>query len=328
MVFNGASSSFFQPGSGVPQGSILGPLLFVIFIDDLPSILSPCKFLYADDVKLGRVIETIDDCLQLQADLSRLSDWCESNQLTLNAEKCSVLTVSNKTTHDVSYMYTLQGGQQLAHLTSVKDLGVHFDDNLRFHTHVDRLVDKAFRTLGFVIRTSRNFRRIGSILHLYRHLVLPHLDYACLIWSPCFLSHIATVEAVQRRFTRFVFRKFRMQYCDYETRAKKLNLMTLKKRRVLFDQMLLYKIVNGHLAVNSGALNVGIRTSRSTRSHDLFVEKTWRLRSTYSAPVPRMLRFFNKYLAENFDVFAESIGDFRKKLIGLLWQLPESMLSV
>lgn len=328
VVFNGASSSFFHPTSGVPQGSILGPLLFIIYVDDLSAILSSSKFLYADDVKVGRVINGLSDCLELQDDLFRLASWCDSNQLTLNADKCSVLTVSNKTTHNVTHAYTLPGGHDLVKRDSVKDLGVHFDEDLRFQTHIDQLVDKAFRTLGFVIRTSRGFRRLASIMHLYRHLVLPQLDYACSIWSPYYLNHVAAVEAVQRRFTRFVFRKFDMQYCDYHSRAKKLNLLSLRRRRTLFDQVLLFKLVNGQLAVNSGALNVGVRTSRSTRSHDLFVEKTWRLRSTYSAPVPRMLRFYNKHMAEDFDIFADSLGDFRKKLVGLLWQLPESSFLV
>lgn len=286
-------------------------------------MISSYKLLYADDVKLGRVIDGPADCQELQLDLLRLVDWCGANQLTLNADKCSVLTISNKTMNNTIFDYTLPGAHELARLTSVKDLGVYVDCSLRFHVHIEALVNKAFRALGFVMRTSRNFRHIESILHLYRHLVLPHLEYACTIWSPHYLVHVDAVEAVQRRFTRFVFRKFGLQYCDYHTRARRLKLLTLAKRRVYHDQMLLYKIVNGHTAVSSSALGIGMRTSRSTRNCDLFVERTWRLQSTHNAPVPRMLRFYNRHQSQLFDIFSDSIGDYKSKLLGLLWQLPD-----
>ena len=120
-----------------------------------------------------------------------------------------------------------------------------------------------------------------------------------------------TQSSVQRRLTRFVFRKFHLPYDDYETRCKKLGLLTLRRRRTLHDQMLLYDIVRGRKKVVAKPFLNGRRTESTTRGRDVFLERTW---------FPRMLRHYNRYLFL-VDIFSENRSSYRWKISGMLWTM-------
>ena len=319
VVFNGERSERFFPTSGVPQGSILGPLLFLLYIDDLAAKMSSFKSMFADDKKFGRLIDDVGDCQQLQTEFHEAEKWCEENSLSSNASKCCVITVTNKN-NPIEFPYASSTGQPITRVTTVKDLGVHVDETLRFNYHVETIVNKAFKSLGFLIRTSRQFMLLKTVMHLYRALVVPHLEYASPVWNPCYNKYMDSIESVQRRFTRFVFRKFHLPYADYETRCKKLGLLTLRRRRILHDQMLLYDIVRGRKKVDSTLVSIGRRTETCTRSRDVFLERTWRLRSTFSSPLPRMLRHYNRYFFL-VDIFSENRSSYRSKVSGMLWTM-------
>lgn len=318
VVFNGAESDRFFPTSGVPQGSILGPLLFVLYVDDMASVLSSFKSRYADDTKFGRTIMDESDCVLLLNDLHALETWCERNNLSSNPSKCNVLTITNKLT-PTTYQYTSIDGTVIPRATAVKDLGVYVDTTLKFDVHVEAVVNKAFKALGFVIRTSRSFKSITSVMHLYRSLVLPHLEYCCPVWSPYYLKYVNAIESVQRRFTRYVFRKFNIAYSDYETRCKWLFLQTLRRRRVMHDQILLYKLVKRTALTDPRIVSISYRVNSITRSQDRFVERKWVLRSSHSAPIPRMLRHHNKFFwGLNL---SDRLPEYRANVCGILEQI-------
>lgn len=319
VVFNGAQSDRFFPTSGVPQGSILGPLLFVLYADDLAAKLSSYKSMFADDTKFGRVVNTEADCRQLEADLHEAEKWCTENSLSSNPAKTYVISVTNKN-NPVVYSYTSSTGVPVTRTPVVKDLGVHIDGTLKFDAHVEAMVNKAFKSLGFLIRTCRHFMQLKTVHHLYRTLVSPSLDYASPIWSPYYNKYIDSLESVQRRYTRYVYRKFGWQYADYETRCKQLKLLTLRRRRVLHDQMLLFDVVRGKKLVDSRHVSISLRAESSTRNHDRFVERTWRLRSTYSAPLPRMIRHYNRFFFV-VDIMTESRASYRSKISGILMSM-------
>lgn len=320
VVFNGACSTSFFPDSGVPQGSILGPLLFVIYIDDLLTLLTLLRLFYADDGKLCKVINSLLDCSILQHDLHRIYQWCVDNCLPVNPAKCHKVTFTNKTSNAIAYDYVFPDGSGLANSDTTKDLGVTFDGALRFNAHIHQLVLKGFKTLGFIIRTSRSFTSLDAVMHLYRTLLLTQLDYCSPVWSPFYQTHIDLVERVQRRFTRYVYRKFGFNYESYESRCKALGLLTLRKRRMVADQMLLYSVVNDQLRVRASLANLSIRTDRSRRSRDLFYERTWRLNTTFSAPFPRAARAHNLHF-QAFDIFHGSKKEFKKFVTDTLWDM-------
>lgn len=164
-------------------------------------------------------------------------------------------------------------------------MGVCVDGSLKFDSHVEKVTNKVYRALGFIIRVGRNFKQPDIFLHLYNTLVVPHLDYCSVVWSPHYIRYADTLESVQRRFTRHMFIKFGWSYRDYDTRLNRLKLLPLCKRHILMDQMTLYYVMRDNIIVDPARSCIALCMDRSTRSRDLFVEKTWRLRSTYVQPL-------------------------------------------
>lgn len=237
--------------------------------------------------------------------------------MPINKEKSVVLSISNKI-NPIESVYTFTDGSIVSKVETAKDLGVTFDNKLRFNEHYETLTNKAFRSLGFLIRTSRYFRDIDAVIYLYNAIVLPHLIYASSVWSPFYSVNINRIEEVQRRFTRFLFRKFRLPSSDYLSRCRRLGMLTLENRRVLQDQMLLHAFIHNRSSMRSSVINVSFRTDRSRRNQDLFHEKTWRLNTSHNAPIARLIRSYNRYFNE-LDIFQLSRHSFRAKVLEIMW---------
>ena len=174
-------------------------------------------------------------------------------------------------------------------------------------------------SLDFIMRTTQAFTSITTIVHLYRVLVLSQLDYASPVWSPSYQKYINAIESVQRRFTRFISRKFNLSYCDYQSCCRWLNLLSLCRRKVLHDQILLYKLVHKRALTDPHIVSFCFRADSCTRNQDRFIERTWRLRSTYSAPLPRMVRHHIRFFfGMNIDA---SLHAFHGDFDGILRQL-------
>ena len=195
-------SSPIGVSSGVPQGSHLGPLLFNIFIDDIADILANTNFLlYADDLKLFRLIQGVEDARSMQEDLVRLERWCVTNRMQLHTDKCVVLSAS-RSRSPVNYTYYLQG-VVLREVHEVIDLGVCITPCFDFRPHYTRCINKAMRAVGFISRFARHFKKIETLRLLYVALVRPHVEYASIIWSPRHAKYIRAIESVQHKFFRF-----------------------------------------------------------------------------------------------------------------------------
>ena len=141
----------FRAYSGVPQGSHLGPLLFLLFVNDIPSHINNCHvLLYADDVKLFYVIKSISDCDTLLVNIDAFCHWCCYNGFTLNCAKCSVMSFSRSRSPNMYNFHLL--GEELARCSLVKALGVVLDPKLTFSLHFDYVFAKGFSMLGFMKR--------------------------------------------------------------------------------------------------------------------------------------------------------------------------------
>lgn len=176
----GNTSGKYHVNSGVPQGSNLGPLLFVLFVNDLSQCVSFSDFLlFADDFKMFRKIQTVRDCVLLQRDINNIHKWSIDNQLKFNINKCSVMSVSRKK-ECIIFDYQIEK-DTLCRLQEIKDLVVTYDNKLSYASHISKSVASANRMLGFIWRQTYFFSDINTISVLYNILVRPKLDFASLI---------------------------------------------------------------------------------------------------------------------------------------------------
>ncbi|RUS70397.1 hypothetical protein EGW08_021841 [Elysia chlorotica] len=174
VVVNGEESAWMEVLSGIPQGSVLGPFLFVVFVNDLPNCVHSTTFLFADDTKLTTRVP--GGAQTLQDDLDSLQQWSSIWQLKFNAEKCKVMHIGKDANH---FEYKMSHEGKLISLESVeieKDLGVNMDSELKFRKHVHIQVEKANRLLGLL---RRGFTALDSysMCTLYKAIIRPHLEY-------------------------------------------------------------------------------------------------------------------------------------------------------
>ncbi|VEN35101.1 unnamed protein product [Callosobruchus maculatus] len=231
--FEGYRSSLITPTSGIPQGSNLGPLLFLLYINDLTLDVKCSKLLYADDLKIYCSVVTNDDCLALQQDIDAISAWSLSNHLELNPDKCSVVSYTKKN-NPITFPYHMNH-TILSRQEQIRDLGILFDQKMSFAPHIESTVSSANRMLGFVIRNGRQFS-ISVLKLLYTSYVRSKLEYGVLIWYPYYVTHISQIERVQRKFLKYLyFKKFGVfpeRGFDYSILLNEAKIISLNKRRI------------------------------------------------------------------------------------------------
>ena len=251
VVVRGTASEPFSVTSGVPQGSVLGPVLFLIYINDLPlQVISPLS-LFADDSKIfSRIVSdrnrsrnnNINGNEALQNDLDTIGEWAERWKMEFNVDKCKVMHIGRT---NPKHNYTM-GESILTETALEKDLGVLIDNELEFDKHIKGIVNKANRML-WMIRIGFSCLDKSMFMNLYPVLVRPLLEYCVQVWSPHKQKHIDLLEGVQRRATRMVPG---LKDKSYEERLKILELPSLEERRIRGDMIETYKILTGKEDVN------------------------------------------------------------------------------
>ena len=240
--------------SGVPQGTVLGPLLFLAFINDLPEVVKTSEArLFADDCLLYRQIKNDKDTADLQADLSALEDWETKWQMRFHPEKCTVIRVCTNKRWRKQTSYKLHD-----HVLDVVDcnkyLGVNISEDLSWKKQVDYTAAKASRTLGFL---RRNLRECSKNVRssAYSAMVQPTLDYASTTWDPYAKEDINTLDKVQRRGARFVCNNYTDRTLGCVTAMiNSLGWIPLSTRRCHQRLIMLYKIQ--HSQVDIGQFNI------------------------------------------------------------------------
>ncbi|CAM4695718.1 unnamed protein product [Lepidochelys kempii] len=240
VILKGELSAWREVTSGVPQGLVLGPILFNPFITDLGTKSGSVLIKFVDDTKLGGIANLERDRDIIQEDLDDLVNWSNSNRMKFNSEKCKVmhLGINNKNFSCKLGMYQLEVMEE-------KDLGVLVDHRMTMSRQCDMAVKKANEVLG-CIRRGISGRYKEVLVPLYKALVRPHLEYCEQFWSPMFKKDEFKLEQVQRRATRMIQG---MENLSYERRLKELGLFSLTKRRLRGDMIALYKYIRG---INTG----------------------------------------------------------------------------
>lgn len=291
--------------SGIPQGSILGPILFLIFINDLPDSVKSVSYIFADDTK---VYNTTDKGDVLQEDLISLQEWSNKWKLYFNCTKCHCLHIGNKNPKRDYHFKSNEGKQSIPKCKEEKDLGIVFDESLKFDKHIESIVNKANNVIGLI---KRNFFFINEIvfLHLYKALVRPHLEYGQIVWSPRYIRQSKKIENIQRRATKLVPN---IRHLPYKERLRRLDLPSLKYRRIRGDMINVYKILNENNCESNKLLSLNV-SNYNTRGHDKKLKK-----GRYKSNIRKFsfaLRVTNIWNSlSNSTTNASSINDFKKLL--------------
>lgn len=305
--------------SGVSQGTNLGPLLFIIVVNDISEVVSSKCLLFADDLKLSTVIKDTEDCDRLQHDLERVTEWSHSNKLYFNVSKCSVLSFS-RTRSPHHYQYIMDG-EPLQRVTEVKDLGITFTSDLQFRKHVVRVCKKAYRNLGFLLRLANDFTNIRALRALYEALVRSHLEYNASVWSPSELKYKTMLERIQNKYIRFMYLKLYGRYPGYPLLYPTLFCLgmvgyyKLEVRREVALVTYVFKVLRGSIQ-NSGILSeIGfcIPDKYVERRHRprLLVVPRGRTNLLGRAPLTRALRTLNT-VADTIDIFTCTLSEFTR----------------
>ena len=240
VVINGHSSEWTDVKSGVPQGSVIAALLFVIYINDLPENIKSHLYLFADDCKFFRQIITSEDTSIMQADLNTLHEWSKKWLLEFHPGKCVTLRLSLKKQNE-NHTYYL-GENELENVEETKDLGIIVDHKLKFQKQISAKVNKANQSWGIIKRT---FKHMNPYIFkkLFCAQVRSHLEYAIQFWAPYLRKDINKIESVQRRATKYIPGFKNLSYPD---RLKKLDLPTLAYRRLRGSMIEVYKMFHSY----------------------------------------------------------------------------------
>jgi len=254
----------------LPQCSILGPLLFIIYTNDLPDYCNDLHtklYTYADDPKLYRHIFNTADQDNLQNVIHRLNDWANEWQLKLNVDKCCGMTHTASISNLGNTKYYTDNGNvhyELANTESVSDLGVRVDSKVSFVDHINDKVNKAIKAYSILGIIKRNFIHfdINSFVLLCKAMVIPHLEYANFVWCPYKKGDIEIIEKVQERATTKLI--ISLKKLSYVERLKQLQLPTLKYRRLRGDMIEVFKIVHNYYD-SEAAVKLNFNTFNTTR---------------------------------------------------------------
>ena len=235
---NGKRSGWRQVLSGVPQGSVLGPVLFLIYINDLDSVISEKQSVYkfADDTKVTQKIESRADQASLQACLDRLDRWAVDWGMAFNVSKCHIMHVGR---NNPEYNY-MMGGKTLVKTDLERDVGVLISSKLKPAEQCRKAAQTASAVLGQILQAF-HYRDRHIYVSLYVQYVRPHLEFSAPAWSPWTKEDIDRLERVQERAVKAVSG---LQGRTYEARLLELGLPTLVERRKEMDMVLTYKLVN------------------------------------------------------------------------------------
>lgn len=296
--FKGKTSTAVNVISGVPQGSHLGPLLFILFVDDVNLVLNRLNVLiYADDMKLYMEICSRLDLQHFQDEIDVFYNWCTKSLLDINVKKCNIISYSRKhTTHD--FTCTL-GNQLIVRCNKIRDLGVILDSKLTFVDHVNTTIHRAYNMLGFIKRFSFHFKDPYTIKTLYVAYVRSILEYCTVVWSPYQETYIGRIESVQKQFLLFALRKLgwtTFPLPSYESRCMLINIETLKKRREIAMISFINDIISQRInSVNLLASLNFYAPSRILRIRNLFHVTPQRTIYAKNRPINRMMNIYNKY---------------------------------
>ena len=310
----GNYSQYKTMSSGVPQGSNLGPLLFLLYINDLPTYIQNASLLIlADDCKVYHTINNPSDRFALQTDINNFAIWSHKNHLPLQINKCQVVHFHRKK-EPLLYSYVL-AGKKLKEVQSIKDLGITFNFDLNFSKHIELTPNKAMQKLGWIKRTTRSFSDTEVIKILFNTYVKPTLTFSSSIWSPYFGSDTKNLESVNHVFLRYISWKGSapMSYRDhdYHNISTSESIYTIISTHKYFDSIYAFKIARNILPSNEIiSLFTPVSENLNTRSKRAVHTPFKHYNYSYNSAILRLRRMWNSLLKNVLE--SESIVEFMR----------------
>jgi len=278
--------------------------------------ISSNVLLFADDLKLFKVVRCLDDCYALQADLKIIEQWCESNNLPLNIGKCLTMTFSNTQT-SIDFEYRLNDSI-ISRCSTFRDLGILYDSKLTFAPHIDAICNSATKMLGFIIRNTKDFSSKQALITLYNSYVRSKLEYGAIIFNPVYDRYVVQLENIQRKFLKFLAFK-----CDgtYPPRGSEQPLLlqrfqvpSLLNRRNYLSVQFISKICRAYIDCPDLLMQIQFYVPpRTTRTPSTFFLATPNTNFLLKAPLYRGMSIFNASCSD-IDIFGRSSAQLTSKL--------------
>ena len=333
----GQLSPFIDVKSGVPQGSVLGPLLFIIMMFDIDkNIVAAYLSSFADDTRIWKNIKTPEDSRILQDNIHKTVTWANRNNMQFNCKKFDHVGFGRNLQKSD---YFAGNNVKIEKKSILRDLGVSISDDLLFKTHISSIVSKAYKMVGWILRTFKS-RQTVVMMTLFKSLVVPLVEYCCPLWSPQDSQLISMIESVQLRFTRklAVFLEHNDEvghavcYSNYEHRLKELKLFSLQRRRDRYMIIYIFKIIHGFVPNPGIELTLNNRHMSITaqpvipRSHAPAWVKKIRHESLFGQGCRlfnRLPHFLRKAYTETSDQ-ASLLASYKTKLNTFLESIPDT----
>ena len=312
----GATSHTMAVTSGVPQGSFLGPTLFLLFVNDLPeSVKSSLMAMYADDTKVFKAIRRPEDAFALQTDLTNLHTWSMASGLGFSESKCHAQSITRKK-YPICTNYKINDFP-LQSTCCERDLGVRICSDLGWKEQVLDQTARANKLLGYVRRNAHRIESISIRRSMYLTMVRPHIGYATQVWAPQSIDLVLKLERIQRRATRYILNlPFSSSVC-YTSRLQSLSLLPICYWHEYLDLVLIFKSTHGLIDLNPSIIP-RVRSTRCTRSSADIKSIKYdipRCKTTYQRSyIVRVARTWN-VLADDLNSSMDSLAVFKSFLL-------------
>ena len=348
VVLDNTFSDYKPVKSGVPQGSILGPILFVLFINDISLEISPGTktCLFADDTKIWRPMQSELDCKILQNDINNLNKWCKTNKMLFHPEKCKVVSIisnANRLTHinllPFSKFSYILGSSVLNYEENEVYLGVIINDKLTWSDHQNKIILKASQMLGLTKRTCHFLINSKRKRTLYLTMVRSQLEHCSAIWRPVSATELNKFEVIQKNAIKWILNEELISYSNNETYLKKcmdINILPISKHFDLRDLCLFHKIVNDLILIKIPSYVSKCRGNSRLRNKHLDAEcyicnlgEDGRLNSTsliFKSFYYRTTFLWNKLPLDIRTV--SSINVFKSRVTQFLWENAQRDIEI
>jgi hypothetical protein len=305
VVIGDCQSREYMTKSGIAQGTCLGPLMYIIYANDLPAALPAavnCP-MYADDSKLY----TINEKVSLQDGLDALAEWAKKWDLTINVAKTQILKIGYKD----DTVYSLNG-EELVECETVTDLGITYDGQLSFKDYIDTIAKRAIARGNFILKCFAT-RDLQVLTKLFQTYVRPIVEYVTPIWSPANTKQIETLEKVQKSFTLRCLKRKGLLRLSYEQRLQMMDLESLESRRKLADCTFVYKIMADKVHIQKQSFFTMSTRNNVARGHKFKLIfppiRTQKFRDSFMI---RVLDEWNRL--DNAVIMSNTAKSFQKKL--------------